>query len=159
MYVLGYDTNNNLGTPSNALLQNLKTYLSDYRMLTDAVNIKPAYIINIGCNFDILMRPNYNGQDVITRCLVELKSFFNIDNWQINEPIILSDIYTLLDVVEGVQTVRNVQITNKFNGDYSKYSYDIPGATADGVVYPSLDPSIFEVKFLDSDIQGRIIAN
>ena len=157
LYVLGLDSNNNLGLPTEALLKNLQTYLSDYRMLTDAVNIKPAYIINIGCNFDIVIRPNYNSQDVIARCLVEMKKFFAMDNWQINEPIILNDIYTILDMVDGVQTVRNVQIVNKSEGNYSKYAYDIPGATLDDIVYPSLDPSIFEVKFPDSDIQGRVV--
>jgi hypothetical protein len=157
LYVLGLDSNNNLGLPTEALLKNLQKYLSDYRMLTDAVNIKPAYIINIGCNFDIVIRPNYNSQDVIARCLVEMKKFFAMDNWQINEPMILNDIYTILDMVDGVQTVRNVQIVNKSEGNYSKYAYDIPGATLDDIVYPSLDPSIFEVKFPDSDIQGRVV--
>lgn len=158
LYVLGLDNNGNLGTPSNALLQNLQTYLSDYRMLTDAVNIKKAYIINIGCNFDIITRPNYNGQDVVARCLVELKKFFLIDNWQINEPIILTDIYTLLDTIDGVQTVKSVQISNKSGGNYSEYSYDINAAKLNNIIYPSLDPSIFEVKYLNSDIQGRVVS-
>jgi len=159
MYVLGLDNNGNLAQPSSALVQNLQTYLSEYRMMTDAINIKPAYVINIGCNFDITVRPNFTGQDVIARCLIQLQDFFNVDNWQINEPIILSDIYTLLDQVNGVQTVKSVQIVNKFgstNG-YSEFSYDVTGAILNGVVYPSLDPSIFEVKYPQSDIQGRVV--
>jgi hypothetical protein len=159
MYVLGLDSNGNLAQPSSALVQNLQTYLSEYRMMTDAINIKPAYVINIGCNFDITVRPNFTGQDVIARCLIQLQDFFNIDNWQINEPIILSDIYTLLDQVNGVQTVKNVQIVNKFGSidGYSEFSYDVPGATLNGVIYPSLDPSIFEIKYPQSDIQGRVV--
>jgi hypothetical protein len=159
MYVLGLDANNNLADPSPALLQNLQTYLKDYRMLTDSVNIKPAYIINIGCNFEIVIRPNYTSQDVIARCILSLQNYFNIDNWQINEPIILGDIYTALDQVEGVQTVKSVDIVNKsgeING-YSRYSYDISAGTLNGVIYPSLDPSIFEVKYPNTDIQGRVI--
>jgi len=159
MYVLGLDSNGNLAQPSSALVQNLQTYLSEYRMMTDAINIKPAYVINIGCNFDITVRPNFTGQDVVARCLIQLQDFFNVDNWQINEPIILSDVYTLLDQVNGVQTVKSVQIVNKFgstNG-YSEFSYDVPGAILNGVVYPSLDPSIFEVKYPQSDIQGRVV--
>ncbi len=159
LYVLGLDTNSNLSDPSPALLQNIQTYLQDYRMLTDSVAIKPAYIINIGCNFDIIIRPNYTSQDVVARCILTLQDFFNIDNWQINEPIILGDIYTTLDNVEGVQTVKIVNIVNKTgeaNG-YSKYSYDISAGTLNGVIYPSLDPSIFEVKFPNTDIQGRVV--
>ena len=159
LYVLGLDANNNLADPSPALLQNIQTYLKDYRMLTDSIAIKPAYIINIGCNFDIIIRPNYTSQDVVARCILTLQDFFSIDNWQINEPIILGDIYSLLDQVEGVQTVKTVNIVNKTgeaNG-YSKYSYDISAGTLNGVIYPSLDPSIFEVKYLNADIQGRVV--
>jgi hypothetical protein len=159
LYVLGLNGSNNLADPSPALLQNLQSYLSDYRMMTDAINIKPAYIINIGCNFDIIIRPNYTGQDVIARCILSLQDYFNVSSWQINEPIILGDIYSLLDVVEGVQTVKDVRIVNK-SGEvdgYSKYSYDISAGTLNGVIYPSLDPSIFELKYLNTDIQGRVV--
>jgi len=159
LYVLGLNSSNNLANPSPALLQNLQTYLSDYRMMTDAVNIKPAYIINIGCDFEIIIRPNYTSQDVIARCILALQNFFNINNWQINQPIILGDIYSLLDVVEGVQTVKDIKIVNKFGeaDGYSKYSYDISAGSLNGVIYPSLDPSIFELKFPNTDIQGRVV--
>jgi hypothetical protein len=159
LYVLGLDANGNLADPSPALLQNIQTYLKDYRMLTDSVAIKPAYIINIGCNFDIIIRPNYTSQDVVARSILALQDFFAVDNWQVNEPIILGDIYSLLDTIEGVQTVKSVNIVNKSgeaNG-YSKYSYDISAGTLNGVIYPSLDPSIFEVKFPNTDIQGRVV--
>lgn len=159
LYVLGLNSSNQLADPSPALLGNIQTYIKEYRMLTDAINIKPAYIINIGCNFEIIIRPNYTSQDVIARCILVLKDFFKTDNWQINEPIILGDVYTLIDQVEGVQTVKKVEIINLFGEaeGYSKYSYDIPGATLNGVIYPSLDPSIFEVKYPNTDIQGRVV--
>lgn len=159
LYVLGLNSLGQLDYPSPALLGNIQTYLKDYRMLTDAINIKPAYIINIGCNFEIIIRPNYTSQDVIARCILELQDFFSIDRWQINQPIILGNIYSLLDQVEGVQTVKKVEIVNK-SGEadgYSKYSYDISAGTLNGVIYPSLDPSIFEVKYLNTDIQGRVV--
>ena len=159
LYILSKDTSNNLTVSSLALKQNLKTFLSEYRMLTDGVTIKDAFIINIGVNFDIIVRPNYNGKLVINNCLTVLQSYFNIDNWQINQPIILSDIYSNLDQVDGVQTVQKVEIINKAgtNSGYSQYSYDIKGATINNIVYPSLDPSIFEVKNLTTDIQGRVV--
>ena len=159
MYVLGLDFNGNLAAPTVNLINNLTTYLQNYRMLTDSIKIKPAYIINIGVNFDIVLRPNYNSQDVLARCLDTAKSFFNTGNWQINQPIILSNLYTALDSVEGVQTVKKIDIVNlsgEANG-YSKYSYDIMAGTINNVVYPSLDPSIFEVKFPDVDIKGRVV--
>jgi len=160
MYILGLDNNNNLAVPSSALMQNLQAWLGEYRMLTDAVNIKSAYVINIGCNFDVIARPNFSGQDVIARCLLTLQDYFNIDNWQINQPIILSEIYSLLDQVSGVQTVKKVDIVNKSGiaDGYSVYGYDISAAKLNNVIYPSLDPSVFEVKYPTSDIQGRVVS-
>jgi hypothetical protein len=159
LYVLSKDSNGNLSSPNPALKENIKTYLSEFRMLTDAVNIKEGFIINIGVDFDIIIRPNYNNKLVLNNCLTALKDYFNIDKWQINQPIILSDIYSLLDKVDGVQTVQKVNIINKagVNTGYSAFSYDIKGATINNILYPSLDPSIFEVKNLNTDLQGRIV--
>jgi hypothetical protein len=159
LYVLGLDFNGNLAAPSSNLIVNLENYLQGYRMLTDAINIKPAYIINIGVNFDISIKTHYNPQDVLTRALQAAKDYFNIDNWQINQPIVLTDLYTTLDTIDGVITVKNIQITNLsgVSNGYSKYSYDITGATNNEVIYPSLDPSIFEVKFPNTDIIGRVV--
>lgn len=159
LYILGYDNNKKLKTAGEALKNNLKTYLYQYRIINDSINIKDAFIINIGVNFDIITLPNYNNNEVIVKCINALKDFFNINNWQINQPIILRDLYILLDKIEGVQTVKNIEIINKV-GDgegYSNNSYDIPGATINGVIYPSIDPMIFEVKNMNSDIYGRIV--
>ena len=158
MYVLAYNNSGKLITASQNLKENLKTYLSQYMMLTDAVNIKDAFVVNIGINFDILVRPNYNSRDVLLACTNTLKDFFDIKKWNINQGINLSTIYSLLDTVTGVQTVQKVEIVNKQGGNYSQYAYDIKGATRNNIVYPSYDTMIFEVKFPNTDIKGRTTA-
>jgi hypothetical protein len=159
LYVLSYNSNNNLALASNTLKNNLKTYLNQYRMIGDNINIKDAFIINIGVDFEIITLPDYNNNDVLLECINELISFFDIKKWQINQPILLRDINILLDNVEGVQTVKNIKITNNAGtlSGYSKYSYDIASATLNNVIYPSLDPSIFEVKFPLNDIRGKCV--
>ena len=159
MYLLTYDTDGSFTAPGPAILQNIQTYLETYRMLTDTIILKPAYIINIQVNFDLIIRPNYTSRQVLAQCLTLLKAYFSRSNWQINQPIILSEIYTLLDQVAGVQTVQKVMINNiaGTNQGYSQYSYDISAASLNGTIYPSLDPSIFEVKYPDVDIQGRVV--
>jgi hypothetical protein len=129
-------------------------------MINDTVTIKNGYIINIGVNFEIIVLPNYNSNEVILTCVNALRAFFNIDRWQINQPIIFRDIYTTLDQVEGVQTVKNIYFNNLSGTDngYSEYGYDVEGATIDGVLYPSIDPSIFEVKNPNQDIKGRVVS-
>lgn len=159
LYVLSFDANKKLRTASTILKRNLQTYLSEYRMINDSINIKDAYILNIGVNFDIIVTPNYNNNEVITKCISSLTNFFNIDKWQINEPILYKDIFILLDKIEGVQTVKNVEIVNLAGESlgYSQFSYDIKGATIDDVVYPSIDPMVFEVKYPQQDIKGRVV--
>ena len=159
LYVLSFDNTSKLRTASVALKQNLSTYLSQYRMVNDSISIKDAFIINIGVNFDIIVLPNFNSNEVLTKCILALQDFFAIKNWQINEPIVLRDLYILLDAIEGVQTVKNITISNKVGTalGYSQYAYDTVGATVNGVVYPSIDPMIFEVKDLNTDIQGRVV--
>ena len=159
IYLLSYNTDGTFVDPGPALYKNIQTYLEDYRMLTDTIYLKPAYIINIKVGFDIVIRPNYTAREVIAGCLAALKAYFARENWQINQPIILSEIYTLLDQIQGVQTVQKVTINNLSGTSkgYSQYSYDISAATLNGIIYPSLDPSIFEVKYPDTDIQGRVV--
>jgi hypothetical protein len=160
LYILAFDANKKLTTSLPALKQNLSTYLSQYRVINDSIKIKDAFIINIGIDFEITVLPNFNSSLVIANCITKLKEYFNIDNWQINEPIILKDIYILLDKISGVQTVKNVNIINKYGSllGYSNYSYDIAGATQNETIYPSLDPMIFEVKYPDVDIKGRVVS-
>jgi phage-related baseplate assembly protein len=159
LYVLSYNVNNKLTTASTALKQNLTTYLSQYRMVNDSVNIKDAFIVNIGVNFDIIILPNYNSNEVLSKCILALQDYFAIDKWAINQPIVLRNIYILLDAIEGVQTVKDITINNLVgeNLGYSKYAYSIPAATQNNTIYPSLDPSIFEVKYPNQDIQGRVV--
>ena len=158
LYTLGYDKNKKLSTLNTATKTNLSTYLEQYRMLTDAVNIKDAFVINFGLTFEIVTFKNYNNEEVILNCISELKEFFNIDKWQVNQPIIISEVYNLIGNVSGVQSVENISFSN-INGvdvGYSQYKYDFIQATKGGVIYPSLDPSIFELKFPNSDIKGRV---
>jgi hypothetical protein len=156
-YLLGYDRSNKLTTVNNATKENLKTYLDQYRMLTDAITIKDAYIINIGVEFEIVTRPNQNGNQVILKCIQKLKDYFDIKKWQINQPIVISNLYTELDKIDGVQTVVNIKINNLHDESlgYSKYIYDIDAAIKDGILFPSLDPSMFEIKYPDNDIIGK----
>ena len=158
LYVLGYDTEKNLATLNTLVKKNLAKYLEQYRVLTDDVNILDAFVVNIGVQFHIVVYRNYNMNDVVARCIDAIKDFFDIANWQINQPIIMNDLRLTIGSVEGVQTVSDVIITNKYRfqdgRDYFEHRYPIEEATVDDVVYPSLDPCIFEVRHPETDIVG-----
>lgn len=156
LYLLGYDVNGHITNLNRAVKENLKTYFNEYRILTDGININDGFVINIGLEFEIIVYPNYNKNETLTKAIIELKQYFNVDNWQFNQTINLNEVELLLANIEGVQSVPSMKITNKCGGQYSPNSYNIDAATKDKIVYPSLDPSVFEIKFPDADIKGRV---
>ncbi len=159
LYTLGYNKNKNVTTLNTLVKENLSRYIGQYRMLTDDVKILDAFVINIGVTFDIAVYKNYNMKDVLARSIDTIQQFFDIDKWTINQPIIIADLAYQIGSVEGVQNVGNIEIFNKYRFkdgmDYHPYRYDIPSATIKGVVYPSLDPSIFELRYPQYDIKGN----
>jgi hypothetical protein len=159
LFVLSLNNSGQLDYAAKTLKDNLRTYLSQYRMIGDNIEIRDAFIINISIHFEIIVFPEYNNNEVLLSCINGLQDYFNINNWQINQPILLRDIYILLDKIKGVQTVKNVNIVNKAGttSGYSLYAYDIAGATQNQIIYPSLDPSIFEVKYPNQDIKGKVV--
>jgi hypothetical protein len=158
LYTVGYNYTKKLDPLSFAAKTNLATYLEQYRMLTDAINIKEASVINFKIEFDISVKKGFSNDQVLLSAINNLKSFFNIDNWQINQPINIGDISSLLYNIEGIQTANNIVLTNLFgeNSGYSKFKYNFDAAIRNGTLYPSLDPSIFELKYPNTDIIGRV---
>tara|TARA_E500000318_G_scaffold2899_1_gene3498 strand:- start:2423 stop:4360 length:1938 start_codon:yes stop_codon:yes gene_type:complete len=171
MYLLGYDENRKLASVNDAVKQNLKMYLSQYRILTDAINLKNAYVVNVGVRFAIITQRGYNKSQVLFNCVQAVKKHFDVSKWQINQPIVLSDIAYQISLVDGVGSVvpprtnnpdnQLIVIENKATTSqgYSGNVYDIKQATRNGVVYPSLDPSIFEVKYPNQDILGNVVGD
>ena len=158
LYVLGFNSSKQLSPLNTAVKNNLKTYLDYYRILTDAVNIKDAFIINFGIDFEITVLPNYNSNEVLLKCIDTLQVYFNIDKWQINQPIIKSEVMNTLANTDGVQSVVGLEFKNLYdtNQRYSGNIYDFITSTRQGIIYPSLDPSIFELKFPKKDIKGKV---
>ena len=171
MYLLGYNSNKELTRLNTAVKQNIKTYLSQYRLLTDAINLKDGYIINFSVKYNIITQRGYNKNDVLFRTIQKVKDFFAIEKWQMNQPIILSDLAYQISTCDGVVSLvppaennpnkELIVIENKYlSGEgYSGNTYDMISATKDGIVYPSLDPSIFELKFPNTDIEGRVVGD
>jgi|TARA_B110000908_G_scaffold108187_1_gene127090 hypothetical protein len=157
LYILGYNANNNLSVLNRAVKENLKTYIGEYRMLTDGINIIDGYVINIGLDFEVRAYSGYNKREVLAKCITELKDYFKIDNWTFNMPINISAIEILLAGIEGVQSVPKCEVVNKCLGSYSTHSYNISEATKGKMVYPSVDPCVFEVKFPNKDLKGRVL--
>jgi len=161
LYILGLNTNRHLVNVNDAVKENLKTYLTRFKPVTDAVNIKNAYVINIGVNATILTKSGFEQEAVIINVNQRIAEYFDTDRWQINQPIIISELQNAITSdVEGVLSVTNITITNEdtysSTAGYSGNRYNISSALRNGVVYPAKDPSIFEVKLPGTDITTAV---
>lgn len=158
LYTLGYDENKNFTALNDAVKFNLLNYLKQYRMLTDSVNIKTAYIINIGVDFEIIVSETYNSNEVLLKCINVVREFFNNEKMEIGKPIFRNTLLTDISLVEGVISVASLDIYNLCDEarGYSGNAYNIEAATRKNIIYTSLDPSIFEVKYPNKDIRGKV---
>lgn len=158
LYVLGYDNNKNFSPINDAVRFNLLNYLKQYRIMTDSVNIKDAHIINIGIDFEIIVDETYNSNEVLLKCIDTLKNYFDNEKMGIGKPIFKNTVLKEISLVEGVLSVTNLEFFNlyKTSDGYSGNVYDIEGATKRNIIYTSLDQSIFEIKYPNKDIRGRV---
>jgi len=146
---------------NSTVKKNIKSYLENYRILTDEIRILDAFVINIAVDFRIIVYRGYNMNEVLARANDTVREFFSVDRWKINQPIVYKDLLLEIAKVEGVQNVDRLRILNRYRfrdgSDYEDYLYDIGSATEAGIIYPSLDPSIFELRYPDKDIIGSAI--
>lgn len=157
LIVLSRDSDGFVTVAPDDLKTNLKTYLARFRMLTDAIEILDGEVINLAMNFEVLTDPDFNKTEVLANAIEALKEFFEIDKWQMNQPINLTDIYSLIASIPGVLSLVRIDFFNRVgNFDsraYSTTSHNIEENTQNGIIYGK-ENAIFEIKFPNIDITG-----
>ena len=162
LYVLSRDANSFLVEPSEKIKTNLKEYLRNYRILTEQIEILSGLIINIGIDFSIVAKPDSSKNVVLSNCLLALKEYFKVDNWQIGQAIVISDIYEILHNIEGVLSVTDVKVRNltTSNSDagltYSATQFTVMENNALGVITPPKN-AIFYVKYPNNNLRGSVL--
>lgn len=158
IHILSRDPYGNLVKATSTLADNIKTYLSSLRMLTDGVNILGSDIINLRVEFGIVVSPKMNRSEVLAKCLDVVRDFVDIDKMQIGQPLIVSELMSELQQVLGVISVYKLEFKNMFgmNDDlsYSETRYNVRANTANNILYCPQN-AIFEVKFPTKDIIGE----
>ncbi len=158
LHVICRDQDSKLVHASDTLKENLRKYLTPYRMITDAIEILDVPIVNLEFSFDVLADPSLNSQIVIQNILRNLIFEFETKNFSIDQPIVISDIQNLIFRTQGVISVNNLQFKNLTgnvnNLEYSNYSHDIKSNTRKGILYPP-PGGIFEFKYPETNIIGR----
>ena len=157
MYVLSEDSNRFLTEANNTLKENLKTWMSNYKMIHDTVDILDGKIVNFGVEYHAIANPEFNKYDVLAEAQRVLSKHFR-QPLDMGETLYVTDIYRLLNKkVRGLIDVKSVKIVPKFAGVYSRMTYDFEAQTsADGRYLNVPDNVCLELKFSTKDIKGTI---
>ena len=162
LYIISRDNNNQLTTSHDKLKINLKRYLSAYRMISDAIDIMDAQVINLVLYFKIIVDPSLNKQLLLQSIISDLKKQFVITNFHIGQPIVVSDVVSTIFSKQGVIAVDEIKFSNIYgtvkNRLYSPITFDVQTNSKNQIIYPP-EGSIFEIKYPDINIIGKCVSN
>lgn len=156
LYVLTSDKDENLAIASSSLKENLRIWMSNYKMINDTIDIVDGKIINIGIDFDVIADPSYNKTDIFNKCLEVLREKYS-QKLIMGEPFYLTEVYFELNRVVGVIDTRNVRLVDKRGSQYSQVEYNIEENLSPDGRYLACPLNVcLEVKFPNVDITGVV---
>lgn len=162
LYIVSRNEQNELIPSQDTLKLNLKRYLNSYRMVSDAIDVMDASIINLQLMFEVLVDASLNKSLLLQSIIRDLKSQFDIKNFHIGQPIIISDVVATIFAKPGVISVNRVKFENIYgkvrNLDYSPITYDVGLNTRNQIIHPP-EGAIFELRYPDVNIIGKAVSN
>tara|TARA_R110002073_G_scaffold332156_1_gene517696 strand:+ start:646 stop:2451 length:1806 start_codon:yes stop_codon:yes gene_type:complete len=158
IYVLSEDENRFLVNSNTTLKNNIKTWLSSYKMINDTIDILDGRVINIGITFQAVSQINVNKYEILERAKSELVRHFAQTKYDLGEPFRTGDVFKVLKNVEGILDVTDVTIGRKIGSLYSDYYYNLDAnLTPDGRLIKIPEFAAYEIKYPNTDIVGTIL--
>jgi len=158
LYIVSRNPLGQLITSPDTLKQNLVKYLNPYRMISDAIDVLDARIVDLQFTFDVLIDPSLNRTIVIQNIITALQAFFSVQNFQIDQPIVIDNVRNAIFGIPGVVSINNMKFTNVqgtvANMQYSNVTFDVDSSTKQNIIFPPAG-GIFEVRYPDVDIIGK----
>jgi hypothetical protein len=160
LFICSKDNNGFLSVSSDTLKKNLRVYLNEFRLISDAIDVLDARVINFRVKFTIFVNPNSNKSSTIQTVIARLNDALSISKFQIDQPILLSDLQNIIINTPGVLTLVELKIEN-LNGTiqgrtYSNVSLNVKQHTRRGVVFGP-PGSIFELRYPQQDVIGTAL--
>ena len=157
LYVVSEDVGGFLTPSTREVRENIKSWLSNYKMINDSVDILNARIINFGIEFFIVADYSENKYEVLETCRRVLYDEFTFLG-DIGENFYIGDVFNTLKQITGVVDVVDVKITQKIGqGKYSTDAFDIIANTTNDGRYIVCPPNaILELKYSTEDIVGSV---
>ena len=162
LYIISRSPDNQLVTSPDALKINLKRYLNSYRMISDAIDVMDAEVINLELYFQIVADPSMNKSLLLQSIISDLKNQFQVTKFHIGQPIVISDVVSTIYSKQGVISVDEIKFNNLYgnikNKQYSPTTFDVELNTKNRIIYPPAG-AIFEIKYPDINIIGKCVSN
>ena len=155
LYIISRDINGKLVNSSDTLKKNLEVYLNQFRLITDAIDILDAFVINFGIEYEIVTDGILNKNTVVENINKKITTFFDIKKWQLDMPINKTNIEMIINNTEGVISLNYCSLVNKVGSGYSSYSYDFD-KNLNGKFLVGPPGSIFELLNPSEDIAGYV---
>ena len=125
-------------------------------MINDTIDILDPYIINLGIDFVIKLKPGHSRTDIQSLAVSKIRKIF-AEGFFISEAMYVSSIYTALKDLDAVLDVTSVKVNNKSGGQYSPTTFVInKNMSPDGSQLLCPANAIFEIKYPEVDIRGKI---
>lgn len=156
IYVISENSSGKLTAANETLKVNLKNWLAQYKMVNDTLDLLDATIVNFKIDYEILVDLTANRFTVINDANLALRNFY-LRGFDIGEALIITDIYKVLQKVDGVVDVIDVSVREKTGPSYGNANYDFIGnLSADGREVLGEPNTIFELKFPNVDVRGSV---
>ena len=157
VYVISEDTSKKLVVANQTLKNNLKTWLLQYKIVNDTVDILDATIANFGINYVVAIDMNADRFTVLGKANDALTKYLNNNQYDIGESILITDFYKVLQKVPGIIDVVDLEIVERSGASYSNLDYNfVNNLTPDGRRIAADANVVFELKFPNVDIKGSI---
>jgi hypothetical protein len=157
LFVISRDSSGNLAVSPDALKENLVSYINEFRLISDSIDILDAQVVNFGIRFSVLTLPTTNKQKVVHKIVQRLTKIMNIKYFQIDQPIIRDDVTNVIINTPGVISLLDLSIFSIVgkitDRQYSSNGFDFTLATKRGMIVGPAG-TIFELKFPAHDILG-----
>lgn len=162
--LLSYDERGNLiDVVSNTLKNNILTYLSEYRMINDFLEIESGEVIDFSLEMDVIVDKNGNQTEIVRTIIQEIIEEFSIEKRKMGDPLFVGDLYRLVGDVIGVTNVIDVRVFNKIGGEYSSAEVSQSYVNSDTKEISQTDMTIFmksnqiyQIRFPEKDIKVRV---
>lgn len=156
-YVLAQDENGSLVKASTTLKRNLKSWITNYKMMNDTIDILDGNIVNIGINFEVISGIGENKVKVLSDCLQALKVSLG-GKLNMGEPLVLGRLYKVLNDVDGVEDTKTVTVVKKTGSSYSSVVYDVnERLKSSGRILTVAENAVLEIKYFDTDVTGVVM--